>query len=1307
MKKVSAVVLSIAMLVIMTPHLAPAIQFAEDEQSTAADNAYPESEAGYSVVFPEPEAGHSATPPEPEAEYSATHPEAESGYSAAFPESEVEYSTARPEPEAWYNAALPTGEDESTPAASYTVAFLLPGGYLYGDGTDKFTIQVSAGDRVPPACIPVLPAATGDIFVGWKVTSDGSALILSFEQISNQAVTSDTEYTAVFEKKQDGSSPPNENTQAPGQAKAKPGISPAATLAADTWETLSAAITDASDGDTILLTADITRDLDSATAAQVAASANDLPQIDKTLTIDGDGHTLSFLPRGVNTVINRPGFRLAMNAVAVFTLKNINFIRSNATTYSLIGTSTNAAGTTWTEHNAAAGAAGTGASAGWIVNLEKVNSTPPAQAPTSGLVSAPSGSVNFMDKNTWLPSGNYRCVNAASVTLAEDAALDATGSYIIYSERGGLTIGTGAALTSTRSIIAVYASGDINIYAHAKLEVSGATSLGVYQMGDNAAVSASNFRHVINVGRGAVFSVTSGAMAVRTRGIAFAEDSTGHFYSTTVSTDAGTGAAVGIDAGASGGGGSQTASYNPAANQYLTLAPGSDVTSYSRYNAAILMCMGLSENKVNKCDIIVDNATLYAYGHGAGEGTRGATVSMVGGFAENPNVGGSGYTIINGGVFLVESLSGQPVAEGGLSSTTRGQPAVIQEVPRGMFKVEGEGSKMILKSYGYSNEYGATIRFRESADVGPVFQVSNKGEITIDKYSTATGSTGVPAVVRFGYYTDNAEFNIESGGRLTIRNNTEGVFASNIDNNGIDFQSPGWKFNISGENSAIEILSKKGPAVTGAGADGSITVSPGAIFVASGTSGDQAHGIFNVGNNFQFSSTSPQFYDFENHRPGGALIFSGGDAANNFTVTDSDVSLWRNGNDYSGAATGAQADRLHTPVDGNPFQSWTRISYNVNGASFGTFGSSSDAPASNPFTTSPASFGARGMAIYTRVNGNNAGPIITDLVPLTNADKYVRALGVIPEGLDREGHPIYTDEAMARFQVTHTDNSAEELHATESAISEDVWEQEIWQESPKYEGVIKYSKGGFLLSGDKYKVLSAWRGEVDDPDSNLSHLSSPSNITAVEREVEDVSPPKPLTVVSPDATYIKEAGADIVGMYGAQDAWNPEPPAAIYAMLVPAGQTAGTTITDTAKSGPDKTVYATMIGDEDSGAWTYTLPSGTALSSGDRIYFIGKDANGNANPITSTPYHDAIFMAAPYVTVAQGQESFTKEIVGAASDGALTTSDPATDITYRLLAVLPGAADMARITKLEIVDDLQDGLVPKDGDIANVSVLAD
>jgi hypothetical protein len=394
--------------------------------------------------------------------------------------------------------------------------------------------------------------------------------------------------------------------------------------------------------------------------------------------------------------------------------------------------------------------------------------------------------------------------------------------------------------------------------------------------------------------------------------------------------------------------------------------------------------------------IATGGSTFNISGDDSGTGDDGATVTLY--------AASGGYTVTEGSKLNVTSycgIAGRPFTDG-----SKGQPAVIQQIPNGTFHVTGEGSEMNLKSYGYSNQSGATIRFREAA--APTFNIADKAKVTIEKYAPGTG--GAPPALRYGLRTDNATFSVSGGAEIIIENHAGGK-ANDKDNNGIDFATRGWNFNISGAESAVKITADYGPAITGAVADGSINLGKGAIFLAEGQTASAGKGTINTGSKFTFKADEPLYYNFENFRLGGGLVFSVGNNST-FLSQNSDASFWRNGANYSGT-TGNSNDKLYNHVEGDPFRSWVGLTYSATGSNFGSLSSSDD----SSFNENPGSFGSQGMKIYTRINGNNAPPSFQGMASLTNADKYVRAFGTVREGLPTDTpRPLYTGEAFGRLQ---------------------------------------------------------------------------------------------------------------------------------------------------------------------------------------------------------------------------------------------------------------------------------------------------
>ncbi|MDR2106103.1 MAG: hypothetical protein LBP24_01690, partial [Coriobacteriales bacterium] len=803
-----------------------------------------------------------------------------------------------------------------------------------------------------------------------------------------------------------------------------------------------------------------------------ASDNNDLPTVTRTLEIDGGNFSLDFRNGGASAAINRSGFRLGQGVTGQFTLKGLTIIRPNATTYSLIGTSTSGSGTGSTEHNAANSAANNSASAGWTVNIENVTGN--SSALTSGIVSLPNGRVNFGGTVNWSISQENYLINARVITFQANSKVNlSAGNRVIHSQ-------------------------------------------------------------------------------------------------------------------------------NP--NTSVTATGGAQVTLYGRDNQVIWIqptSASVPPASAGSANITVtDRAVLDISGDGYGTGDDGATVTMV--------AYSGGYTVSGGGKLNIRSLCG--VAGRANTSGTRGQPALISQITNGVFNVTGEGSELFLESYGNSNIYGATIRFRYGG--GQQFNVSDKGKVTIIKQARGSGYEGT-AAIRFGM-ADGNEFHVNSGGVVHVENfgnnNIYDASTSEGNNAAIEYDANSFVFDVSGYQSAIEVIAHRGPAINASGRNnGSITVGEGAIFVASGRTSAQPpststgpgrySAIFSAGNNFTFTANKPLYYDFTNNRPGGGRIFNTGSNAT-FTSTASDVALWGNGT----------FSRAHNPVSGDPFRSWTNITYNLRGENFSTFGSSDD----STFGTASNSLGPNGMLPYTRISGNNAPPKIRELFEASNADKYVRGHATVPEGINFDGRGVWTDEVWTELEVTPVNGGAPYKVVASSLENEDVYGTVV-------DGVLRYSKGDFLVPGDTYRVLRAWRGDSnpDVPNAKV-HMSQPADLTAAPVTVVDKTPPTPVTVTShPDGTLWTD-NRSISGTYADMSsvAHNSEPITRIYAVV----------------NGTGTEVDATLDA-QGPGTWSVTLPSNVTLADGNTLYLVAVDSSGNANPLTATNYHDTSFPAAASLAV--------------------------------------------------------------------------
>jgi fimbrial isopeptide formation D2 family protein len=957
-------------------------------------------------------------------------------------------------------------------------------------------------------------------------------------------------------------------------------IDPPGTANIEDWQDLRNAIADPS-VTTIKLKNNIQRD----TANGGTAATNDLPQISRDLTIDGNGYTLDFRSGGASTAINRPGFILAQNLTHAFTLKNIIIIRNNATTYSLIAAATNSGGTSYCDFDDS----NVTQSAGWTVNINGVKGDTSLK-PTAGLISLPNGRVNFTGTNDWsLAQGaSYAIINATNVYFSDGtkSSFNAQKFPVIFSE------------TSSNSTHTLSVTGD-------------GTVVDMYALGNGGSGASNN---------------NTGAIKIN-----------------------------------------------------------------------------IDNTTANRADISITNkAVLNITSDGWGDGDEGATVLLN---------AGAGSIVVNAGAKLnVSSLCGvegrpNTTNAAGASLRYRGQPAIMMQIQGGTFTVDGDGSEMNVESYGASNNYGGVLRFRNVG--GQIFTVSNKAKVSVVSHYRPGGSKN-PAAIRFGIGVNNG-FHVTSGGIVYIHNEGDGTVDDGKNslaggNDGIEFDANDFMFEVSGAGSQIEVISDYGPAVDARGRNnGAITLADKAKFVAYGNTPSKTDAIFMAGNNFKFTSDAGLYYDFANTRVGGGTLFAVG-SGSTFTSKDTDIAVWGNGlRRDNGTATGANDSNSSTdPISGNPYMDWTLPTFNLSGSNFTTFGTSND----TALTTATTSFGNSGFVPYTRISGNNSTPKVIDLfgdntIPLTNADKHVRAIATVPEGFDMVDRAIWDDELFARFYVTHPDSTGGEVGAgtvIDAFNQENVWEQETYTGNP-LQGVLRYDKGAFLSVGDKYKIASAWRGQVNDPSSTKIHKAEASDITTEELTVIDKTPPQKVTITDPTGTALFSGRKKITGTYlnATQQSgtypYNPEVATKIYAVRVPAGSTTGTEVKDSGGN----LVLAVL--DAATSKWEYAIPDNLTLAKDDKLYIVAEDANGNKNPLVDTLYHDAKFDAAPYLTVKEGPSSFTKSIV-TPSDSIVTNA--AADITWKLTADMP--TDMSAITAVVIKDELLTGLKLKNDDIANITV---
>jgi hypothetical protein len=552
--------------------------------------------------------------------------------------------------------------------------------------------------------------------------------------------------------------------------------------------------------------------------------------------------------------------------------------------------------------------------------------------------------------------------------------------------------------------------------------------------------------------------------------------------------------------------------------------------------------------------------------------------------------------------------------------------------------------------YGSGNT-AATLWFRLVGN--QVFQISNKAVVNIT--NTGEGNGASPAI---RYYNAGNGFTVNSGGQVFIHNYGYGEGpAMPLDeggaNQGVEFDGavPGYFFDVTGEDSLVQILSDKGKAIEGqpGSNDSRISVTDGATFVARGaTPKNNAHAIFEAGNNFNFIIDNPKYYDFANTRSGGGRIVNCG-ADSVFSHKASDVSFWKSRGDGERGRGNA--------IDGSPYKAWTLIDFTLSGSNFSTLSYSEDPdpdgpdpddpdpddpdpdnPVDNPiydvpFRDTDDSFGSLGLAPYTRMTGNNASPVIKRSFEATNAESHVHWAGSVNESIDFSDRAFWPGEVFG--SVTVTQGSTGETVTTGIISSENPTSD--YPSRPIVDavtGLVFYDKGALLRAGDIYEMTSLWRGKRE---AQKVHLASSSGLPSQATVVKDVLPPLPAKVSSPkNGQLIIGETQEVTGTYSdasTQDAaepHNPDQGVKIVAIRTDSSSVVQERLEEGGILYPD-------------GTWSFALENTSGFSKDDKVFFVLIDGEGNENPLEVTPKLEATMAAAPFLTVVAAEESGSKQ----------------------------------------------------------------
>ncbi|MBP1047877.1 isopeptide-forming domain-containing fimbrial protein [Enterococcus sp. BWM-S5] len=522
----------------------------------------------------------------------------------------------------------------------------------------------------------------------------------------------------------------------------------------------------------------------------------------------------------------------------------------------------------------------------------------------------------------------------------------------------------------------------------------------------------------------------------------------------------------------------------------FTLEPNSEMT----INAFAVGYWTRTKNELNMSSGAVFNvhsktreavALAYDFGDGA-HADKPATINISGlGTLLNMSSDNTSFTANNGATMRVQGdgATFNLTDEAELHSRNIRSSALQMQSQGSIFNVSGGAEMHLVKDSQGASDYnlGSTLRFRIRGQ--QTFNIDNGIVNIVSKNTTSFG-------IRM-YGNDN-HANVTNGGQLRISNEGYNGSADNDDRGGIEYTGTG-SFNLSGENSLVDVYAAEGPAIYSSSTL-SATAGPKTIYSLEGRSSGATNGGAINASTLIFELDAPKYFDLRNNRPGGGYALSGG-SASTMVSKNSDLSVWKTGSN----------------LDGNPFRAWSIFDYSLSGANFRNI-VSTNVPAE--FNTAADSYGSTGAQAYARMSANNAAAIIDEIRVPTNADKYVYGHVSVPEGID-DIRDAWTDEVYVEVVVKNPDGTTA-FTTVGTTIGKDDTSAglSVYGEEARG-GMVKIPipDGKFIQEGMTVEVVAAWRGG-SDANSDRVHVSSPEDIQVGITTTIDVTPPTQAAVAS-------------------------------------------------------------------------------------------------------------------------------------------------------------------------------------------------
>lgn len=397
------------------------------------------------------------------------------------------------------------------------------------------------------------------------------------------------------------------------------------------------------------------------------------------------------------------------------------------------------------------------------------------------------------------------------------------------------------------------------------------------------------------------------------------------------------------------------------------------------------------------------------------------------------------------------------------------------------FEVQSNGK--LITSSQYANGDHATIRFLYYGLV--TFHVTDGGTVNVFKTGGSAPLIRIPSGGNSFEISDGGIVDLYNPGTGTpsdgnVAGGNQGIFyARGIYENGSENN-----FSIVGVNSKFMCVAKSGPGIDMHTYFNSTIYVEQGYFQVEGHTSTPNGGVFRSGN-LSVILNDPVFFDFRNERFDGGNIFSVSNLST-LTATNSDLAVWRNGSNLSG----------------DPDLNFPTLDFAFSGTDFGTLGVTNQ-----PDILNLETFGDKGLTNYSRVSSNNARWAIADALRVpTNADKKIHGRVSIPVGFDGT-RPAWDNEAKVTVEIETTAGHKERVTASTVGHTEENPGISIYGEEAQG-GVFEISLAAPLEAGTTVRIVAVelTSGELTEGALNL--------ILVGPVEVFPIIPPTPAVVSS-------------------------------------------------------------------------------------------------------------------------------------------------------------------------------------------------